>query len=155
MILEISSHSYPHSALKLNPMLETGLVLTNPHPKQDIKNFSSRNFPHAPFQLPAPPEATFVMISFIIVLLVPGHHINAFTQYVLLCLPFFSAQCLEIHPCGCILIVYFLLFQDGIQLYEYLLFIYPFSCSWILGLFPVWGYFKQSCLEHFIESTSF
>lgn len=49
MILEISSHSYPHSALKLNPMLEAELVLTNPHPKQDIKNFNPRNFPHAPF----------------------------------------------------------------------------------------------------------
>lgn len=49
VILEISGHSYLHSALKLNPVLGAGLVLTNPYPKQDIKNFNPKNLPLAPF----------------------------------------------------------------------------------------------------------
>lgn len=107
------------------------------------------------------------MISFIIVLLVPGHHINAFTQYVLLCLPFFSAQCLEIHPCGCILIVHFFLiprWYSTVWISTFYLPILLFMDTWVvsrLGLFwtklpwtfyrvylilsPVYFMWKSSC----------
>lgn len=67
MILEISGHFYPHSALKLNPVLEAGPVLPSPHLKQVIQISATlislmplSNYPH-------PPEATLVMISSVVV----------------------------------------------------------------------------------------
>lgn len=62
MILEISGLFYPHSTSKLNPVLEAGPVLTNSHPKQDIKYFNILTFPMPLSSHPHHPEATFAII---------------------------------------------------------------------------------------------
>lgn len=66
MLLETSGLFCPHSASKLKPVFEAGTVLTNSHPKQDIKNVNLRNFPMPLSGQPQHPEASFVMISVII-----------------------------------------------------------------------------------------
>ena len=42
----------------------------------------------------------------------------------------------------------FLFTNSSILLYGYTKFIYPLMYWWIFRLFPVFGYYKQSCYEH-------
>lgn len=53
----------------------------------------------------------------------------------------------------CISVAYFILLLSGILFVDLLQLVYPVTCWWRFGLFPVFGYYRQAFYEHLYRYT--